>query len=237
MPGGVSRGLTGIPPIRKVGSISPSGSSNDLWIAPEVKTHSANPSPKAPSLGVRPGLTPQTPQPWPGPWQMPAGDYNTYLVALGENLVAAGEANANLRLGWEFDDGWHNWSATSYRTSKTGPVQHFFEAAVVAKFHRGWYQDPHLAAPSLYTVIRSTGMSPYAAAGFPSTTIRPKGNARPMSNRPNSGEPWTFCPSLGERSDRDHPIHPRCRLASAVRQAGHVPRGGRLRILFPPDVG
>jgi hypothetical protein len=40
-----------------------------------------------------------------------AGDFNNYFVALGENLVAAGEANIDLRLGWEFDRGRYNWSA------------------------------------------------------------------------------------------------------------------------------
>ncbi len=31
------------------------------------------------------------------------GLYNNYFVALGQNLVAAGESNIYLRLGWEFD--------------------------------------------------------------------------------------------------------------------------------------
>jgi hypothetical protein len=41
------------------------------------------------------------------------GDYNNYFVALAENLVNAGEENAYLRLGWEFDGGWYAWSATT----------------------------------------------------------------------------------------------------------------------------
>jgi hypothetical protein len=44
-----------------------------------------------------------------------AGDYDNYFVALGKNLVAAGEANIDLRLGWEFDGGWYDWSATNPR--------------------------------------------------------------------------------------------------------------------------
>jgi hypothetical protein len=40
------------------------------------------------------------------------GAYNGYFVTLAQTLVAAGEANAYLRLGWEFDGGNYAWSAT-----------------------------------------------------------------------------------------------------------------------------
>jgi hypothetical protein len=39
------------------------------------------------------------------------GAYNAYFVTLGRTLVAAGEANADLRLGWEFDGNWYAWDA------------------------------------------------------------------------------------------------------------------------------
>jgi hypothetical protein len=42
-----------------------------------------------------------------------AGFYDNYFVALGQNLVAAGESHIYLRLGWEFDGGWYAWSATT----------------------------------------------------------------------------------------------------------------------------
>ena len=35
------------------------------------------------------------------------GAYNSYYVTLAQTLVAAGESNAYLRLGWEFDGGWY----------------------------------------------------------------------------------------------------------------------------------
>ena len=41
------------------------------------------------------------------------GLYNHYFATLARTLVAAGEANAYLRLGWEFDGGAYAWSATS----------------------------------------------------------------------------------------------------------------------------
>jgi hypothetical protein len=42
-----------------------------------------------------------------------SGAYNAYFVSLAQALVAAGESNAYLRLGWEFDGGWYAWSATT----------------------------------------------------------------------------------------------------------------------------
>jgi hypothetical protein len=41
------------------------------------------------------------------------GAYNAYFVTLAHTLVAAGEANAYLRLGWEFDGNSYAWSATT----------------------------------------------------------------------------------------------------------------------------
>ena len=39
------------------------------------------------------------------------GAYNSYFVTLAQTLVAGGEANADLRLGWEFDGNWFAWNA------------------------------------------------------------------------------------------------------------------------------
>ena len=41
------------------------------------------------------------------------GDYNSHFLALAKNLVANGQANATLRLGWEFNGGWYRWGAKS----------------------------------------------------------------------------------------------------------------------------
>jgi len=41
------------------------------------------------------------------------GAYNQYFVTLAQTLVAAGEGNAYLRPGWEFDGNWYTWSATT----------------------------------------------------------------------------------------------------------------------------
>jgi hypothetical protein len=42
-----------------------------------------------------------------------AGAYNAYFTELAQNLVAGGEGNAYLRLGWEFDGNWFAWHATT----------------------------------------------------------------------------------------------------------------------------
>jgi hypothetical protein len=39
------------------------------------------------------------------------GAYNSHYVSLAQTLVAAGESNAYLRLGWEFDGSWYAWNA------------------------------------------------------------------------------------------------------------------------------
>jgi hypothetical protein len=41
------------------------------------------------------------------------GAYNQYYVTLADTLIAAGEGNAFLRLGWEFDGNWYPWSASN----------------------------------------------------------------------------------------------------------------------------
>jgi Glycosyl hydrolase family 26 len=44
------------------------------------------------------------------------GAYNSYFVTLAKTLVSAGEANADLRLGWEFDGNWYAWEALTPST-------------------------------------------------------------------------------------------------------------------------
>jgi len=41
------------------------------------------------------------------------GAYNQYFTTLAQNLVAQGEGNAILRLGWEFNGTWYPWSVAS----------------------------------------------------------------------------------------------------------------------------
>lgn len=48
-----------------------------------------------------------------------SGAYNHYFSRLGKTLVAAGEAGAYLRLGWEFDNGQFAWAATTPETEQS----------------------------------------------------------------------------------------------------------------------
>ena len=41
------------------------------------------------------------------------GAFNSYYVTLAQTLINAGESNAYLRLGWEFDGSWELWRATT----------------------------------------------------------------------------------------------------------------------------
>ena len=41
------------------------------------------------------------------------GAFNLYYVTLAQTLVAGGQSNAYLRLGWEFDGSWMPWDATT----------------------------------------------------------------------------------------------------------------------------
>jgi Glycosyl hydrolase family 26 len=41
------------------------------------------------------------------------GAFNSYYVTLAQTLVAAGQSDAYLRLGWEFDGSWMPWAATT----------------------------------------------------------------------------------------------------------------------------
>jgi hypothetical protein len=41
-----------------------------------------------------------------------AGQYNSWFATLASTLVSYGEANAVLRLGWEFNGNWYPWSVT-----------------------------------------------------------------------------------------------------------------------------
>ena len=42
--------------------------------------------------------------------EVAAGDFNSYYLQIAQTLVADGEANSFIRLGWEFNGGWYPWS-------------------------------------------------------------------------------------------------------------------------------
>jgi len=67
-----------------------------------------------------------------------SGAYNAHFKKLAENLVAAGQGNAILRLGWEFGGGWYHWHVASTT-----------DAANYAAFWRQIVTTMRAAAPNL----------------------------------------------------------------------------------------
>jgi beta-mannanase len=75
------------------------------------------------------------------------GAYNSYFVTLAQTLVAAGEGNTYLRLGWEFDGNWYpSWDADT--PSAEAQYAAYFDQIVTAmrsvageKFQFVWNPD------------------------------------------------------------------------------------------------
>jgi len=85
------------------------------------------------------------------------GAYNAYFVTLAKTLVAAGEPNAYLRLGWEFDGGWTAWNATT-PTSETNFAAYFrqivraMRSVPGEKFRFVWNPDAEAFTTQSYNV-------------------------------------------------------------------------------------
>ncbi len=86
------------------------------------------------------------------------GAYNAYFVTLAQTLVAAGEGNAYLRLGWEFDGNWYpSWDADTPTTE--AQFASYFDQIVTAmrsvageKFQFVWNPDVGAFIESGYNV-------------------------------------------------------------------------------------
>lgn len=85
------------------------------------------------------------------------GTYNQYFVQLAQTLVAAGEANAYLRLGWEFDGNWYTWNALT--PAAEADYATYFQQIVTAmrtvsgeNFQFVWNPDAEAFTTSGYSV-------------------------------------------------------------------------------------
>ena len=58
------------------------------------------------------------------------GTYNQYFIVLAQTLISNGDANADLRLGWEFDGNWYAWDALTPTTE--GYYAKYFQQIVTA---------------------------------------------------------------------------------------------------------
>jgi Glycosyl hydrolase family 26 len=82
------------------------------------------------------------------------GAYNQYFTTLGTNLVADKEANAILRLGWEFNGNWFPWSVSSAQDAANfvsfwRQIVTTMRAVPGAKFKFLW--NPNSGSPTTYT--------------------------------------------------------------------------------------
>jgi beta-mannanase len=85
------------------------------------------------------------------------GAFNSYFVTLAQTLVAGGQSNAYLRLGWEFDGSWMPWEATTPSTEASFAT--YFQQIVTAmrsvpgeKFRFEWNPDAGAFTESGYSV-------------------------------------------------------------------------------------
>jgi len=85
------------------------------------------------------------------------GAFNSYYVTLAQTLVAGGQGNAYLRLGWEFDGSWMHWAATT--PSAEASFASYFQQIVTAmrsvpgeQFRFVWNPDAGAFTQSGYSV-------------------------------------------------------------------------------------
>ena len=86
-----------------------------------------------------------------------SGAFNLYYITLAQTLVAGGEGNAYLRLGWEFDGSWMPWNATN--PSAEASYAAYFQQIVTAmravpgaQFRFVWNPDAGAFTQSGYSV-------------------------------------------------------------------------------------
>jgi Glycosyl hydrolase family 26 len=85
------------------------------------------------------------------------GAYNSYFAALASSMVAAGEGNAYLRLGWEFDGNWYAWQAQT-PTDEANYASYFQEIVTAmrsvpgAAFKFVWNPDASAFVSTTYSV-------------------------------------------------------------------------------------
>ena len=85
------------------------------------------------------------------------GSYNGYFTTLATTLVSAGDANAYLRLGWEFDGNWYPWHAQT-PTDESNYAAYFrqivtaMRAVPGAAFRFVWNPDASAFVSKTYSV-------------------------------------------------------------------------------------
>ncbi len=94
------------------------------------------------------------------------GAYNSYFITLASSMVAAGEGNAYLRLGWEFDGNWYAWQAQT-PTDEANYAAYFQQIVTAmrsvpgAAFKFVWNPDASAFVPTSYSVAAAYPGSAY----------------------------------------------------------------------------
>ncbi len=86
-----------------------------------------------------------------------SGAFNPYYATLAQTLVSGGQANAYLRLGWEFDGSWMPWTATTssneaYFAAYFRQIVTSMRAVAGANFHFVWNPDAGAFTQAGYSV-------------------------------------------------------------------------------------
>jgi len=94
------------------------------------------------------------------------GSYNGYFTTLANTLVAAGDGNAYLRLGWEFDGNWYAWQAQSL-TAEEQYAAYFRQIVTAMRSVQGaafrfvWNPDAGAFSEAGYSVMSAYPGSAY----------------------------------------------------------------------------
>ena len=142
------------------------------------------------------------------------GSFNSYYVSLAQTLVAGGQSNAYLRLGWEFDGSWMPWAATT--PGSEASFASYFQQIVTAmrsvpgeQFRFVWNPDAGAFTQSGYSVAAAYPGNAYVdVIGLDAydqswATPQTPGNAWASTDLPaltgaqqfasSNGKPLAFC--------------------------------------------
>jgi hypothetical protein len=153
------------------------------------------------------------------------GAFNSYYVTLAQNLVAGGESNDYLRLGWEFDGSWTPWYAGT--ASAEASFAAYFQQIVTtmrsvpgANFRFVWNPDAAAFTTSGYSVAAAYPGNAYVdVIGLDSydqswATPQTSANAWSSTSLPNLTAARQFASANGK------PLA-LCEWGVAIRSDGH----------------
>jgi len=149
-----------------------------------------------------------------------SGAYDSYYKTLAQELVSSGESNAIIRLGWEFNGDWYQWSVTA--TGADSPAnfvadwQHtvtVMRSVAGANFKFDWNvnngANPSYSVASAYpgdSYVDYIGVDAYDNGGWGQVLNQTDGLAYWLSFAQQHGKPLTI-PEWGIGSSGDDPTY------------------------------